>query len=152
MKKCWLGNAVLYDDLSGKEKESYNAAKLAALMSDYGYLESFKINGDKWGADLLFYRASDSDVKKVQLKGRATFDKNYVGKDLYIAFPMPGDVWCIYPHDVVMRQASGKKWKNTMSWTGVGGYSWNIPPVWLVNILRPWMIQNKENTNEDSSS
>ena len=74
----WLGPHVTYETLSNKEQESYNAAKLISVMADYGYLECAKINGDKWGADLLFYRTSDTDVKKVQLKGRASFSKLYM--------------------------------------------------------------------------
>ena len=86
----WLGQRVTYSSLGSKEQESYNTSKLISAMAEYGYLECMKINGDKWGADLLFYRSSDSDVKKVQLKGRATFCKHYTGCLLYTS-PSPRD-------------------------------------------------------------
>ena len=97
MNTCWLGKRVKYENLSGKEKESYNTAKLRSLMSEWGYLEAFAVNGDKHGADLLFYRASDGNILKVQLKGRATLNKAYVGKGIFIAFQhkKTGD-WYVY--------------------------------------------------------
>ena len=60
--KCHLGKAVRYELLSGKEQESFNAAHLKSLMASWGYLEAFGVNGDKHGADLLFYRSSDGNV------------------------------------------------------------------------------------------
>ena len=87
MSSCWLGPKVKYHKLGHKEKESFNAAHLMAIMAKWGYLEASRINGDNHGADLLFYRSSDGNVMKIQLKGRVTLDKKYSGKDLYIAFP-----------------------------------------------------------------
>ena len=141
VNKSWLGKTIEYESLSGKEQESYNASKLSAIMSEYGYLECARINGDKWGADLLFYRASDADVKKVQLKGRVTFSKHYTGKQLYIAYP-DIDGWYMYPHDDLVDQAGSlSSWQETMSWFRPdGGYSWNVTPMWLKNILEPWKI------------
>ena len=140
--ECWLGNEIKYDNLSNKEQESYNAVHLMKEMSRWGYLESSKINGDKHGADLLFYRAKDGDVKKVQLKGRVTFDKKYKDKDLFIAFQdKRKDRWYVYPHDVVVKQAMVmSSWALSKSWTEEGGYSWKPVPAWLVDILEPWKI------------
>ena len=137
----WLGKPVVYKDLVGKEQEAYNATKLAAIMANYGYLESTKISGDKWGADLLFYRSSDTDVKKVQLKGRVTFNRHYIGKNLHIAFP-DEDGWYVYPHDTLVDEAQSiSSWSKTLSWTSEsGGYSWNSPPAWLKKLLKPWKI------------
>ncbi len=137
----WLGPNVAYKSLGNKEQESYNTAKLISVMAEYGYLECAKINGDKWGADLLFYRSTDSDVKKVQLKGRATFGKNYMGKDLHVAFKGT-DGWYLYPHDQLVEKASSfSSWQNTLSWSKAdGGYSWNSPPAWLKSILKEWKI------------
>ena len=141
MNESWLGKTIEYETLSGKEQESYNASKLSAVMSDYGYLECARINGDKWGADLLFYRAADADVKKVQLKGRVTFSKHYAGKDLYVAYP-DVDGWYMYPHDSLVEQASKfSSWTETMSWFRPdGGYSWGAAPKWLIKLLKPWKI------------
>ena len=138
----WLGKRVTYSSLGSKEQESYNTSKLISAMAEYGYLECMKINGDKWGADLLFYRSSDSDVKKVQLKGRATFSKHYIGKDLYVAFPgaFSGE-WYLYNHDELVQQCIFKStWTQSSSWCKSGGYSWNEPPKWLKAELQRWKI------------
>ena len=146
---CWLGELVSYQDLGNKGQESYNSSKLISIMADYGYLESAKINNDKWGADLLFYRASDSDVKKVQLKGRVTFSKHYMNKDLYIAYP-DKHAWYMYPHDEIVRLARpNHTWSQTLSWLSPeGGYSWNVTPAWLLDILSPWAISRKASDTE----
>tara|TARA_R110000851_G_scaffold13767_1_gene47026 strand:+ start:211 stop:648 length:438 start_codon:yes stop_codon:yes gene_type:complete len=141
---CWLGDQVVYDELGGKEKESYNSARLKAIMAKWGYLEAFNVNGDKWGADLLFYRSSDGDVLKVQLKGRATVDKHYENKDIYIAFEdkILGK-WFLYAHDDVMNQIlHTDRLVGTESWDVNGGWSWNKSPIWLLEILKEWEITN----------
>ena len=79
-ENCWLGKRTVYSNLSGKEQESFNSARLKSVMASWGYLEAFTVNGDKCGADLLFYRSYDGSVLKVQLKGRPTLDKKYSGK------------------------------------------------------------------------
>ena len=142
MSKCWLGSEIEYENLSNKEQESFNSVHLMREMSKWGYLDSTKINGDKHGADLLFYRAQDADVKKIQLKGRATFDKKYEGKNLYVAFQdKRKNEWYVYPHDVIVNQAiHTSSWALSKSWKEEGGYSWNNIPAWLEDILKPWKI------------
>ena len=138
-----LGAPVQYDALSGKEQEAYNAAHLMGVMACRGYLESFKVNGDKHGADLLFYRSRDAHVLKVQLKGRPTLGKEYEGKDLHIAYPdRKNDCWYIYPHDVVMQATLDLgKMAGTVSWEIAGLYSWGGPPKWMGDILSPYRVQ-----------
>ncbi len=146
MSKCWLGEKVQYDELSGKEKESYNAAKLRALMATWGYLEAFTVNGDKHGADLLFYRASDGDILKVQLKGRATLNKAYQGKDIYIAFQhkKTGD-WYVYNHDLIMASTLDLgQLIGTESWDTKGSWSWPTLPSWLHSLLSSWRVPDPD--------
>lgn len=141
---CWLGERVSYRQLSGKEQESYNAAKLRALMAEWGYLESFTVNGDKHGADLLFYRSSDGYILKVQLKGRPTLAKAYSDKDIYIAFQdKRTGSWYVYNHDTILEQtlALGKL-AGTISWDEKGVWSWSGIPSWLNNILKSWRVPN----------
>ena len=147
-KNCWLGSIVSYDEMESKGQESYNSAKLISIMAEYGYLECAKISDDKWGADMLFYRPNDADVKKVQLKGRATFCKHYLEKDIYIAYPDTNG-WYLYPHDETVEIAKqNTTWSQTLSWmSDSGGYSWHTTPMWLQKILSPWQISQK--TDED---
>ena len=139
---CWLGESTSYKDLGSKEQESFNSARLKSVMTKWGYLEAFTINGDKWGADILFYRSSDGAVLKVQLKGRPFLDKHYCGKDIHIAFEdKTTQVWYVYPHDDLMEVVlkSGRL-LGTQSWDTRGSWSWSYIPKWLGKIITKWTI------------
>lgn len=142
MSSCWLGPKVQYKSLSGKEKESYNTAKLKSTMADWGYLEAFTINGDKHGADLLFYRSTDGDVMKVQLKGRPTLSKSYTGKGIYVAFQDKGTgKWFMYNHDEILGTVLDLgKLEGTVSWEQAGSWSWSSTPDWLQTVLAKWAV------------
>ena len=142
MSNCWLGSKTQYSTLSGKEQESYNAAKLRSKMADWGYLEAFNVNGDKHGADLLFYRSNDGNIMKVQLKGRATLSKNYVDKEMYVAFQdKSSGQWYMYDHDQVLGTTLDLgKMKGSESWDGAGSWSWSSVPTWLKTVLKKWEV------------
>jgi hypothetical protein len=140
--QCHLGKAVRYEQLSGKEQESFNAAHLKSLMATWGYLEAFVVNGDKHGADLLFYRSSDGNVLKVQLKGRPTIHKEYANKDIYVAYEdKKTGKWYVYNHDTIMNEilALGKC-AGTQSWDERGSWSWSSSPAWLATIMKKWIV------------
>ena len=138
----WLGERVNYSELSGKEQESFNSAKLKSIMTNWGYLESFTVNGDKWGPDIIFYRSSDGNILKVQLKGRPVLDKHYCGKDIHVAFEdKTTSTWYVYSHDEVLDNViHAGKLAGTKSWDIHGAWSWSYIPVWLSVILEKWII------------
>ena len=142
MSSCWLGDKIQYSSLSGKEKESYNTAKLRSAMADWGYLEAFTVNGDKHGADLLFYRSNDGNVMKVQLKGRPTLSKSYRGKGIFVAFQDKSTgQWYMYDHDKILGTALDLgKLKGTVSWEKAGSWSWSSTPDWLHTVLKDWEV------------
>ena len=72
------------------------------------------------GADLLSVSLK-GNVYKIQLKGRLTFDKKYLKKDLYIACPVD-DGFYIYPHDEALKLFL-KRFNQTSSWKDKGSYS-----------------------------
>lgn len=72
-----------YNQLNSKQKENYNYHKVASALADYGY-DSMRLNNDWQGAD--FIAVNGDNMIKVQLKGRFTLDKKYIGKDIYVAF------------------------------------------------------------------
>jgi hypothetical protein len=75
------------------------------------------------GVDFILYREDDQQVRKVQLKGRWTIDKKYVGRDIWMAFPIDGQ-WHLMPHDLMLEhaEADGKTLKSA-SWIDGGAYS-----------------------------
>ena len=57
-----------------------------------------KLADDWQGADFLAYHKDGSGTLKVQLKARLALSKKYVGKSLYMAFPMYQE-WYLIEHD-----------------------------------------------------
>ena len=114
---------INYSDLNSKQKENYNFHKVAAALADYGY-DSMRLNNDWQGAD--FIAVKDDEMLKVQLKGRFTIDKKYVGKDIHIAF-IEDDIIKMYKHDEAVSSVSDKT-KESDSWKIKGNYSWGKTP------------------------
>ena len=105
-----------YLKLNNKQKENYNFHRLASLLASFGF-NCIWLNDDVRGADLLAL-STEGDVYKIQLKARLTFDKKYLEKDLYLAFP-ENDGFYIYPHDEALKFFI-KKFEETDSWNKDG--------------------------------
>ena len=71
-----------------------------------------RLNDDWQGAD--FIAVKGDDMLKIQLKGRFTVEKKYIGKDIYISFIEDGKIK-IYKHDEAVNLLP-EKTKNTESW------------------------------------
>jgi len=116
-------NKIDYKSLNAKEKENYNYHKVASVLADYGY-DSMRLNNDWQGAD--FIAVKGDDMLKIQLKGRFTLDKKYIGKDIFIAF-IENDTIKLYEHDKAV-ELFPESSKNTVSWKVKGQYSWLKTP------------------------
>ena len=130
---------VQYNDLNSRQKENYNFQKLAVELADYGFT-CLRLNDDWQGADFLACHINGVLFLKVQLKGRMTIDKKYLGKDIHIAF-FDGDCCYVYPHDEMLERILNlEKIGASKSWLENGAYSWPRPPVWAVNILDDYKV------------
>ena len=86
------------------------------------------------GVDFILHREAQAgqpdtttDTRKVQLKGRWTIDKKYVGRDIWVVFPV-GDAWYLVPHDEMVAIAKAHTTAlRTDSWIKGGAYSWPKP-------------------------
>ena len=78
---------IKYSLLNAKQKENYNFQKVSAVLADYGYT-CIKLSDDWNGADFLANHVDGITLLRVQLKGRLTFATKYLGKDLWICFPL----------------------------------------------------------------
>ena len=85
------------DKLNGRQQEIYNFQKSAATLADYGF-NCIKLTDDWHGADFLAHHFDGTTTLKVQLKGRLTIHRKYVGQDLWMNFPN-GTAWYLVPHD-----------------------------------------------------
>lgn len=87
---------ISYVALNPRQQEVYNFHKVAAILADYGFT-SIRLSDDWQGADFIAVHIDGVTTLRVQLKGRLTFAKKYLGKGLYIAFRYQED-WYLYPH------------------------------------------------------
>jgi hypothetical protein len=126
-----LGEKVDYNKLNSKQKENYNFHKVASALADYGY-DSMRLNNDWQGAD--FIAVKNDEMLKVQLKGRFTVDKKYIGKEIYIAF-IENNIIKLYIHDEAVNMLSNNI-INSKSWSEKDGYSWGQTPKFYSSIIR----------------
>ncbi|MDB5267092.1 MAG: hypothetical protein JWP58_132 [Hymenobacter sp.] len=91
---------ISYSLLNSRQQETFNFQKVSAVLADYGFA-TIKLNDDWQGADFIAQHIDGIRYLKVQLKGRLTFDKKYLGKEIFICFHYQGH-WYLYPHDEVL--------------------------------------------------
>ena len=112
---------ISYTTLSSKQKEIFNFQKVAGLLADYGF-NCIKLADDWQGADFLAYHKDGNDTLKVQLKGRMTISKKYIGRNLYICFPHK-DSWYLVIHDeLIAFLEKTTNYLQTESWRVNGSY------------------------------
>ena len=121
---------VNYKDLNSKQKENYNFHKVSSKLADYGF-NSMRLNDDWEGAD--FISINKDEMIKLQLKGRFTIDKKYIGKDIYISF-LEDEKVKIYKHDDAL-EVIPENVKISKSWSEVGNYSWGKTPEYFNDII-----------------
>ncbi len=112
---------IEYSDLNSKAKEMYNFQKVSAKLADYGFTTMW-LNNDWQGADFIGVHADGITDIKVQLKGRLSFSKKYIGKNIYMCFIAEGNVY-LYPHDDVLNKLEHRISDQTYIKTG----SWSTP-------------------------
>lgn len=121
-----LGEHVVYAELNAKQKEIYNFQKVAGLLADHGF-NCIKLTDDWKGADFLADHFANELTLRVQLKSCLTVDMKYVGKELFMAFPVD-NVWYLLPHDILLDLVGAHtNALNTVGWTKKGLF-WTSTP------------------------
>lgn len=117
---------IKYEDLNGRAKETYNFQKISSILVEYGFATNW-LNVDFESADFIAVHFNGVDILRVQLKGRVTIDKKYIGKDIWIAFPLENDFYLL-PHDELV-EITGRttNWLASSSWNDNSGYSSQSP-------------------------
>ena len=112
---------INYDLLSAPQKEAYNFQKVSAVLADYGFC-TIRLSDDWNGADFIAQHI-DGSFLPVQLKGRLTFKREYLGKQLWECFPDEGH-WYLFPHDSVFADVKNQKptLEFTDAWARDGEY------------------------------
>lgn len=110
---------IKYENLNPRAQEMYNFQKASSKLADYGFTTMW-LNNDWQGADFLAVHADGSTFLKVQLKGRLSFNKKYIGKEIYICFITGLDIY-LYPHDSILNEIehriSDKVWLEKGTWS-----------------------------------
>ena len=130
---------ITYQDLNPRQQENYNFHKISAALADYGFT-TLRLSDDWQGADFIAQHIDGELFFKVQLKGRLTFCKKYLGKNLYIAFHMDGQ-WYLYPHDELFKEiADMSNIKKTKSWLDKGEYHFPTLPANYRAVLQKFAL------------
>ena len=88
---------IEYRDLTAKQKEAFNFAKLSAVLADYGFSCTRVVDDDK-GPDFVAYHAPSGKLLRVQQKSALSVHQAYEGKGLWIAFHVD-QIWYLLKHD-----------------------------------------------------
>ena len=130
---------IAYNELNSRQQENYNFQKISAVLADYGFV-TMRLTDDWQGADFIAQHIDGETFMKVQLKGRLTFEKKYVGKNIQIAFQNKG-TWYLFPHDELLEKVLLEtNIFNTESWSVRGGYSFPYLSGKLEILLAPYKI------------
>ena len=128
-----------YSKISSKQKEIFNFQKVASLLADYGF-NCIKLADDWNGADFLAYHFDGEETLRVQLKGRFTIDKKYLGKGIYMTFPLNGS-WYLIDHDELISIVDfNSNWLKSESWITKGSYSSASPSKALIEAIRDFKL------------
>lgn len=127
---------IRYTDLNSKAKEMYNFQKVSAKLADYGFTTMW-LNNDWQGADFIAVHADGVTDIKVQLKGRLSFSRKYIGKEIHICFISDGEIF-LYPHDLVLEEIEHRISDKT--WIATG--TWSTPKLTKENrkLLEPYLL------------
>ena len=132
---------IEFKKLSPKQQEIYNFQKAAAALAEYGF-NCIKLADDWQGADFLAYHKDGDTTLKVQLKSRVGIDKKYMGKKIWMIFPIEG-VWYLVPHDKLLSLVP-PAWKESNSWLKGGKYTISRPSSDTRDKLSPYALEARK--------
>ena len=130
---------VKYKDLNSRAKETYNFQKVSALLVDYGFATNW-LNVDFESADFIAVHFNGFDIMKVQLKGRVTIDSKYIGKEIWMAFPVDNDFYLVAHDELIEIVKVTTTWIKSDSWNIHGGYSAGKPSVKMLEALQQYKL------------
>lgn len=71
---------VRYEELNSRQQEIFNFQKVSGVLAEYGFA-AYRLTDDWNGADFLAVHIDGKTFLRVQLKGRLTFEKKYLGQN-----------------------------------------------------------------------
>ena len=138
---------ICYSELNGRQQENYNFVKFSAVLADYGFVTT-RLTADWQGADFIAHHIDGETFVKVQLKGRMSFAKKYMCKDIYIAFPWHGH-WYFYPHDELLEKLLATTTIGSSdSWKIGGDYHFPKLSCEMQKLLEPYQLVSSDATSQ----
>lgn len=119
-------------------REVINRNIVVSLVLDMGFNVFLPVYDG--GVDFILYRERDAALRKVQLKSRWTIDRKYVGRDIWVAFPIVGE-WYLMPHDEMVALGDAEGITKTASWTEGGAYSKPRPSMATINACSSYRLR-----------
>jgi hypothetical protein len=131
---------ISYDELNGRQKESYNLQKVSAVLADLGFV-TIRVTSDWGGADFIAQH-KDGEFLKVQLKSRLTFSNKYSKQHLFICFgERSPERWYLYPHDEMLELNLNHGCIGRPFWNEHGSYSSSTPSILQRKLLDPYELK-----------
>jgi hypothetical protein len=134
---------INYKDLTTPQQESYNYQKASGILADFGFT-TIRLSDDWQGADFIAQHCDGVTFLKVQLKGRLTLAKKYIGRDIHVCFPS-GDTWYLFPHDEILNIIiDTKNIEESTSWMASGEYHYPSLSKEIKVLLEPYKLESME--------
>ena len=138
-----------YEQLNSRQQENHNFHMIAASLATYGF-NCIRLSDDWKGADFIAQHIDGKIFLKVQLKGRLSIEKDYIGKELHICFQYPSNSnkWYLYPHDKVKDYLlETTNIGNTSSWRNKGEYTYRTISITLLKYLSQFKLNKSPGYN-----
>ena len=119
-------------------REVINRNTVVSLAMEQGFNAFLPVYDGS--VDFILYREADGLIRKVQLKGRWLTDRKYVGRDIWMAFPIDDD-WYLMPHDTMVASAEADDTTRTASWIEDGAYSRPKPSKAVIAACEPYRFE-----------
>ena len=103
-------------------REVINRNTVVSLALERGYDVYLPVYDG--GVDFVLLHQDSGKLIKVQIKGRWTIDRKYLGREIWIAFPIDGE-WYLMEHDRMVELGDRQGYTKNPSWIEKG--IWNIP-------------------------
>ena len=138
---------IEYSELHSLQQEAFNFQKAAAVLAEYGFACNWDKTSD--GTDFLA-RHKDGESFKVQLTSRLIIDKKWLGRDLFVLFPVQIDrhakrTWYFVRHDSLVELIADSfdlaNWLQSDSWRRDGRYNREAPPKRLLEELSAFALE-----------
>lgn len=130
-------------------QEAINRNSLVSLALANGYNAFLPVYDG--GVDFILHNEETGDLRKVQLKGRWTIDRKYLGRDIWIAFHDKRR-WYLAPHDEMASMAVDYGYTASSSWVDKGAYTCPRLSRQMIADMEPFRFEPLDHVAEEAAT